>query len=238
MNLENKIALVTGGSKGVGYSIAESLLKCGAKVYICGRNENEMRNAIARLSPLGEIDGGVCDVRCEDQVRAILERCGQRFGGLDILVNNAGIGIFGKTVEEFSGEEFRRTLETNLFGVFYFCHYAVPMLKRRGGGFIVNISSLAGQVAQPRLAAYNASKFALNGFSESLMQEVRQDDIRVSYICSDSVATSFANDTEYEQKYWELLPEHIAASVIEVVAAPGHVLTGKVEIRSSIPRPA
>jgi NAD(P)-dependent dehydrogenase (short-subunit alcohol dehydrogenase family) len=237
MNLDNIIALVTGGSKGVGYSIAESLLKLGAKMYICARNEDEVRDAIANLSPLGEIDGGVCDVRCEDQVRETLERCEQTFDGLDILVNNAGIGIFGKTVEEFSGDEFRRTLETNLYGVFYFCHYAIPMMKRRGGAFIVNISSLAGQVAQPRLAAYNASKFALNGFSESLMQELRQDDIRVSYICSDSVATGFADDKEYEQKYWELLPEHIAASVIDVVTAPEHMLTGKVEIRSSIPRP-
>jgi NAD(P)-dependent dehydrogenase (short-subunit alcohol dehydrogenase family) len=95
------------------------------------------------------------------------EECTRVFGGFDILVNNDGIGIIGKTVEEMSGDEFRQTLETNLFGVFYACHYAVPLLRERGG-YIINISSLAGQNAHPQMAAYNASKFGLNGFSISM----------------------------------------------------------------------
>ena len=122
MNLKDKIAVVTGASKGIGYAIAESLLKSGANVFICGRNKTELKRAIEKLSALGKVEGEICDVRSESQVRMMLEECVRLFGGVDILVNNAGIGIIGKTVEEMSGDEFRQTLETNLFGIFYACH--------------------------------------------------------------------------------------------------------------------
>jgi 3-oxoacyl-[acyl-carrier protein] reductase len=235
MDLTGKCAVVTGGTKGIGYAIAEKLLEAGVKVFICARSKTELRRALSDLRQKGEIEGETCDVRSEDQVRMMLEECERVFGGVDILVNNAGIGINGKTVEEMSGEEFRQTLETNLFGVFYACHYAVPMMRKQGGGYIINISSLAGQNAHPRMAAYNASKFGLNGFSEALMQEVRQDNIKLSYICPGSVNTYFGGDTPSEGKSWQLQPADIAQIVIDLLNMNERALPSKVEIRPSKP---
>ena len=134
-----------------------------------------------------------------------------------------------------SGDEFRQTLETNLFGVFYACHYGVPMLRERGGGYIINISSLAGQNAHPRMAAYNASKFGLNGFSEALMQEVRQDNIKLSYICPGSVNTFFGGDAPSKENDWQLQPEDIAEVVLDLLAKHDRALPSKIEIRPSKP---
>ena len=235
MILENKVAVVTGGTKGIGYAIAKELLTSGARVFICGRDKGDLRKAIEKLSAYGHVEGEVCDVRSEDQVRMMLDECERILGGVDILVNNAGIGYFGKTVEEMSGDEFRQTLETNLFGVFYACHHAIPLLKKRGGGYIINISSLAGQNAHPRMAAYNASKFGLNGFSEALMQEVRHDDIKLSYICPGSVNTYFGGDLPSDEKSWQLQPEDIAQVVIDLLEMKERALPSKVEIRPSKP---
>lgn len=235
MNLENKIAVVTGGTKGIGRAIAESLLKAGAVVFICARDKSELKSALEKLSALGKVDGEICDVRSEDQVRMMLDECERVFGGVDILVNNAGIGIIGKTVEEMSGDEFRQTLETNLFGVFYACHHVIPLMKKRGGGYIINISSLAGQNAHPKMAAYNASKFGLNGFSEALMQEVREHKIKVSAICPGSVNTYFGGDQPSDDKSWQLQPEDIAQTVLNLLNMDERALPSKVEIRPSKP---
>lgn len=234
-NIVDKIAIVTGGTKGIGFAIAEMLVKNGAKVFVCGRTKRDLRYALEDLSANGQAAGEICDVRSEDQVRMMLEECERIYGGVDILVNNAGMGIFGKTVEEMSGDQFRQTLETNLFGVFYACHAALPMMRKRGGGYIINISSLAGQNAHPRMAAYNASKFGLNGFSESLMQEVRQDNIKVSYICPGSVNTSFGGDIADESKAWQLQPVDIARTVLNLLEMDPRALPSKVEIRPSKP---
>lgn len=235
MNLENKIAVVTGGTKGIGRAIAESLLKSGATVFICARDKSELQRALEKLSEYGQVDGEICDVRSEDQVRMMLDECERVFGGVDILVNNAGIGIIGKTVEEMSGDEFRQTLETNLFGVFYACHHAIPLMKKRGGGYIINISSLAGQNAHPKMAAYNASKFGLNGFSDALMQEVRADNTKVSVICPGSVNTYFGGDEPTDDKSWQLQPEDIAQTVLNLLNMNSRALPSKVEIRPSKP---
>ena len=235
MEIREKVAVVTGGTKGIGYAIAEALLKNGARVLICGSSRPGVQAAAERLAAFGEVEAVSCDVRNEDHVRTLLEHCAESFGGVDILVNNAGMGYFGKTVEEMSGDEFRQTLETNLFGVFYACHHAIPHLKRRGGGYIINISSLAGQNAHPRMAAYNASKFGLNGFSEALMQEVRQDNIKVSYVCPGSVNTEFGGDSVSDQKSWQLQPADIAQVVIDLLGMDERALPSKVEIRPSKP---
>ncbi len=235
MSLEGKCAVVTGGSKGIGYAIAEALVKNGADVFICARDKGELKQAIEGLSRHGRAEGETCDVRSEDQVRMMLEECDRVFGGVDILVNNAGIGYFGKTVEEMSADEFRQTLETNLFGTFYTCHYAIPIMKRRGGGYILNISSLAGQNPHPKMAAYNASKFGLNGFTEAMMQEVRQDDIKVSYICPGSVNTYFGGDSPSSANAWQLQPVDIAGVVIDLLKMDARALPSKVEIRPSKP---
>ena len=159
----------------------------------------------------------------------------KEFGGLDILVNNAGIGTFRTTVDETSPEDFRAVLETNLFGVFYCCHEAIPQMKQRGGGYIINISSLAGANPHPRMAAYNASKFGLNGFSEALMQEVRHDNIKVSYIMPGSVNTEFGGDEPSDAKSWQLQPQDIAQVVMDLLEYPDRALPSRVEIRPSRP---
>lgn len=233
--MKDKIAVVTGGTKGIGYAIAEQLLENGAKVFICARDKFELKRALERLSASGDVDGEVCDVRSEAQVEMMLKECVRVFGGVDILVNNAGIGIIGKTVEEMSAAEFEQTLQTNLFGVFYACHHAIPLMKERGGGYIINISSLAGQNAHPRMAAYNASKFGLNGFSEALMQEVRADRIKVTTICPGSVNTYFGGDTPSADQAWQIQPEDIAQTVVDLLAMNERVLPSKIEMRPSNP---
>lgn len=233
--MEGKIAFVTGGTKGIGYAIAESLVKNGASVFVCSRTREDVEKAVESLSQIGKAAGKLCDVRDEAQVRNALESCEKNLGGVDIVINNAGIGINGKTVEEISGDEFRETIETNLLGVYYASHYAIPMMKKRGGGYIINISSLAGQNAHPGMAAYNASKFGLNGFSEAMMQEVRHDNIKVSYICPGSVNTSFGNDTPSEEKAWQIQPEDIAQVVVDLLSMDERVLPSKVEMRPSKP---
>ncbi len=235
MQLSNKVAIVTGGTKGIGYAIAEQLVRSGANVFICARSRDEIEAAIGRLSEHGTVAGKMCDMRSEEQVKAVLDSCEKRFGGIDILVNNAGVGYMNRTVEDISPDEFRQTLETNLFGVFYACHYAIPRLRQRGGGYIINISSLAGQNPHPGMATYNASKFGLNGFTEAMMQEVRHDNIKVSYICPGSVNTEFGGDTVTDDKAWQLQPEDIADVVMDLLAMNDRALPSKIELRPSKP---
>jgi NAD(P)-dependent dehydrogenase (short-subunit alcohol dehydrogenase family) len=232
VDLTGKTAIVTGGTRGIGYAIAEALVSAGANVAITGRIEAEIENAISRLNQIGPgtISGYVCDVRHYDQVKLVFAG----FGVVDILINNAGIGIFAP-VESMSPEDFRAVLETNVFGVFYCCHEAIPLMKQRGGGYIINISSLAGTNAHPEMAAYNASKFGLNGFSEALMQEVRHDGIKVSYIMPGSVNTEFGGDEPSDQKSWQLQPSDIAQVVMDLLAHPERSLPSRVEIRPSRP---
>ncbi len=233
--MENKIAVITGGTKGIGRKIAERLLGAGASVFICARDKSTLRRALEEMSALGKVEGEICDVRSESQVRMMLEECVRLFGGVDILVNNAGVGIFGKTVEELEIEEFEWILQTNLFGPFYTCHYAIPLMRQRGGGYIINISSLAGQNAHPRMAAYNASKFGLNGFTEAMMQEVRGDDIKVSLICPGSVNTEFGSGKIADENSWQIQPEDIAEVVFDLLTMNPRTLPSKVEMRPSKP---
>jgi len=235
VNIEGKVAVLTGGTKGIGLAIAQELVGGGASVFVCSRTRSEIESTIERLSEHGQVGGKLCDVRVEDEVRAVLQSCEKRFGGVDILVNNAGVGYMDKTVEEMTSDEWRETIETNLFGVFYACRHAIPMMKSRGGGYIINVSSLAGQNAHPRMAAYNASKFGLNGFSEALMQEVRHDNIKVSYICPGSVNTEFGGDTTSDENAWQLQPADIAQVVMDLLGMDPRALPSKVEIRPSKP---
>jgi short-subunit dehydrogenase len=132
-------------------------------------------------------------------------------------------------------EDFRAILETNVLGVYHCCHRAIPLMKQRGGGYIINISSLAGVNAHPRMAAYNASKFGLNGFSEALMQEVRHDGIKVSYVMPGSVNTHFGGDEPSEEQSWQLQPEDVARVVLDLLNHPDRSLPSRVEIRPSKP---
>lgn len=236
MNLNGKVAIVTGGTKGIGRAIAEALLREGMSVCIGARKEAEIESAVSELGDVGEgqVTGVVCDVRSYEEVAALVEHAVEELGGVDVLVNNAGIGVFGR-VEETTPEDFRAVLETNLFGVFYCCHEAIPQMKKRGGGYIINISSLAGTNAHPQMSAYNASKFGLNGFSEALMQEVRHDNIKVSYIMPGSVNTAFGDDEPSAEKSWQLQPADIARVVVDLLHHDERSLPSRVEIRPSRP---
>jgi NAD(P)-dependent dehydrogenase (short-subunit alcohol dehydrogenase family) len=242
MDYRGKTAVVTGGTKGIGRAIAGALVRAGMNVCISARSVEEIEETVGALNDAGEASdaggaratGAACDVRDYEEVRALFEHARAEFGGVDVLINNAGIGIFS-TVEETSPEDFRAVLETNLFGVFYCCHEAIPEMRRRGGGYIINISSLAGANPHPRMAAYNASKFALNGFSEALMQEVRHDRIKVSYIMPGSVNTHFGGDTPDESKSWQLQPDDVARVVLDLLAHDERSLPSRVEMRPSMP---
>jgi len=235
MDPRNKTAIVTGGTKGIGRAIAEALLREGFSVCISARDEREINEAVKSLSSLGRVTGFKADVRVYEQVKELTEYTIKELGGLDILINNAGIGTFRTMVAETDPEDFRAVLETNLFGVFYCCHEAIPQMKKRGGGYIINISSLAGANPHPRMAAYNASKFGLNGFSEALMQEVRHDNIKVSYIMPGSVNTEFGGDSPSDEKSWQLTPADIARVVIDLLRHDDRSLPSRVEIRPSKP---
>ena len=236
MELAKSKAIVTGGTRGIGYAIARALIRASVDVSVSARNEDEIKQTADQLSEAGpgRCVGFVCDVRDEGQVKSFFSETVKVLGGLDILVNNAGIGVF-EPVESTSGDDFRAVIETNLCGVFYCCHEAIPLLKQRAGGYIINISSLAGVNAHAGMAAYNASKFGLNGFSEALMQEVRHDGIKVSYIMPGSVNTEFGGDEPSLEKSWQLQPDDIAQVVMDLLNYPHRALPSRVEIRPSKP---
>ena len=158
----------------------------------------------------------------------------ERFGGLDVLVNNAGIGLF-KNVADMSIAEWQATIDTNLTGVFYYCHAAIPHLRTRGGGWIVNISSLAGKNPFIGGAAYCASKAGLNAFSEALMQEVRYDNIRVTCVMPGSVATGFGGAAAPTGPDWKIQPEDVGQVVVDLLLMPPRSLPSRVELRPSKP---
>jgi len=229
--LDGKAAVVTGGSRGIGLAIARALVSEGAYVVICGRDRAALERS---ASLLGSGAAGIpCDVSQEQQVAALFRTVEQRFGGLDVLVNNAGIGIFG-SVAELTPAQWRAVLDTNLSGAFYCSRLAVPLMKRREGGYIINIGSLAGVNAFAGGAAYNASKFGLNGFTEALMLDVRYDNIRVSVVMPGSVETEFGS-TGRAGSDWKLRPEEVAQSVLNLLRLPQKALASRIEMRPLMP---
>jgi 3-oxoacyl-[acyl-carrier protein] reductase len=232
------VAIVTGGSKGIGLGIARAFAARGMQVVISARNERELAKAVDELGGGDRVAAVTGDVqRAEDAERLIKETVA-RFGGLDVLVNNAGLGTFAR-VADMSVEAWRQVIDTNLTGVFYCCHAAIPELRRRGGGYIVNISSLAGKNSFVGGAAYCASKAGLNAFSEALMQEVRYDNIRVSYVMPGSVATDFGvvdgNDRNSPNDSWKLTADDVARVVVDLVTTDSRALASRIEMRPSKP---
>ena len=236
-DLVGKVAVVTGGSRGIGFAIASALVEGGARVAITGRDQAKLDSAAKELQGREKADHVLAvraDVRNAREAADAVCAAVKRFGGLDVLVNNAGIGMF-VNVADMSVADWDTVIQTNLSGVFYCSHAAIPHLRTRGGGWIINISSLAGRNAFAGGAAYCATKAGLNAFSESLMQEVRYDNIRVSYIMPGSVATGFAGRGESGEADWKIAPEDIGRLVIELVAFPQRSLPSRIEVRPSRP---
>ncbi len=241
--LAGKRAIVTGGTRGIGRAIAESLLAAGAEVAICGRDRPILEAAVSEMKAKhdGRIHGHACNVAHAKEVSDLFSFTDARLGGLDILVNNAGVGAF-KSTADLTIEDWHRVLDTNLSGVFYCCHEALPRLRRQAGGYIINISSLAGKNPFAGGAAYNASKFGLNGFSEAMMLDHRFDGVRVSYIMPGSVNTDFGSGSpgsgkrsEKTDASWKIDPLDIASVVMFLLQTPDRCLVSRVEVRPTKP---
>ena len=238
INLQSRTAVITGGSRGIGLAIAERLLGAGASVAITGITQGHLDEASRTLAEAA--DGGQrllalrADVRDPDEAAQMVDETARRFGGLDILVNNAAIGLFAP-VAQMTIDDWRRVLDTNLNGVFYCTRAAIPRLRERGGGWIINISSLAGKNAFADGAAYCASKSALNAFSDALMQEVRYENIRVSCVMPGSVRTRFSSGGDKAGTEWKLAADDVAQVVCDLLAHPDRSLPSRVELRPSRP---
>jgi len=235
-SLTGKVGIVTGGSRGIGLAIARALVHHGVHVAVTGRSAAHLSAARSKIEAAGpgKVETLQADVRSHDDVVRAVDATVSRFGGLDILVNNAGVGIF-TDVATMTPEQWSEVIETNLTGVYHACHAALPHLKKRGGGYIVNISSLAGTNAFPQAAAYCASKAGLNLFSEALMQEVRYDNIRVSYVAPGSVATGFSGGDEQKGADWKASPDEVAEIVLDLLRLDSRSLASRVELRPSKP---
>jgi NADP-dependent 3-hydroxy acid dehydrogenase YdfG len=205
-------------------------------VAITATNQERLDAAATELgtqTASGRVLAVAASVRNHAEVEAAVAKTVARFGGLDILINNAGVGVF-RPVADMTVDEWHRIMDTNVSGVFYCCHAALPHLKARGGGWIVNISSLASKNAFVNGAAYCASKSALNAFSEALMQEVRYDGVRVAYVLPGSVNTGFGGLANTKSE-WALQPDDVAEVISDLIAHPSRSLPSRVEIRPAQP---
>ena len=233
--LKAKYAAVTGGTRGIGFAIAESLLRCGASVAICGRTPESVERASAALkqSTGGDVLGVPADVSKWDQVEQFFAAVRSAFGALDILVNNAGAGVF-RPIQDLTLEDWRNTIDLNLTGAFNCCHHALPLMLDSGSGYIVQIGSLAGVNAFAGGAAYNASKFGLIGFSDAIMHDLRYQNIRVSCIMPGSVDTAFSSRSGPAD--WKIAPRDVAEVVLSLLRMPERTLVSRVEMRPSKPK--
>jgi 3-oxoacyl-[acyl-carrier protein] reductase len=230
----NKVALITGGSKGIGFGIAEALLKAGYKVAITSRNQESADEAVDKLSSLGEILGLAADVKDlssqEQAVQAVVSKWGQ----LDVLIANAGVGHFAP-IDQMDAADWLDTIDTNLTGVFYSVKATVEEIKKTKG-YIITISSLAGTNFFENGAAYNASKFGLTGFSQAIMLDLRKYNVKVSTIMPGSVATYFnEHEPDADKDAWKIQPEDLGELVVDLLKMPARTLPSKVEIRPTKP---
>ncbi len=234
--LNGKVALVTGSTKGIGRAIAEQLARAGASVVISSRTESDVDAAVERLEgdAEGEIIGIPCDVRDPQACRRLVDGAVERLGRLDILVNNAGIGIM-KSIMEMSAEEWRLQIDTNLGGVFYCSKAAIPHLSRTGDGWIINIGSLASRNSFSGGVGYNASKFGLLGMTEATMLDVRHENVRVSIVMPGSVNTHFGGREPESERDWRLQAEDCARAVMQLLSYPKEAHVSRIEMRPSQP---
>ncbi len=236
--LSGKTAVVTGGTRGIGYAIAESLADAGAEVLICGRSETSVNDALERLrSDTGSqsIEGRATDVSIWHEVFELFQFADRKWHKLDVLVNNAGVGIFAP-VADLTPDDWHKVIDLNLSGLYYCCHAALPLLRAAGDSYVFNISSLAGRNPFAGGAAYNASKFGVNGFTEALMLDHRNDGLRVTSIMPGSVATDFGHvPGQGGNDDWKIQPRDIADVVMALLRLPPRSLVSRVEMRPSRP---
>ena len=238
--LSKKVAVVTGGSRGIGLAIAEKLITEGCHTVVSGRSTDSVRHANDHLvhqaseSRFGRFHVEKADVRVEGDVRRLLAIAEDSFGGLDILINNAGVGLFGEVADQ-EVVDWNQVIDTNLTGVFLTCREAVPLMRKRGAGWIVNVSSLAGSHPFAKGAAYCASKAGLDAFTISLMQELRFDGIRVTVVAPGSVGTDFAGGGRHAAEPWKLEASDVAQTVVDILHHDARSLPSRVEIRPSQP---
>ena len=233
-NLKNKVAYITGGSKGIGYGIAKALLDSGMKVAITSRKLSAAKEAAASLSKdpslVLALESDVSSLANETKaVKAVIDH----FGQLDVLIANAGIGIFA-SIETLSEQDWKNTIDTNLTGVFNSVKASLAELKK-SKGYIITIASLAGINFFENGAAYNASKFGLLGFTQAIMLDLRKQGIKVSTIMPGSVATYFANHVPNDADAWKIQPEDIGELVTDLLNMNPRTLPSKIEVRPSIP---
>ena len=225
-----KVAIVTGGSRGIGRSVVEALLGAGWRVRFCSRSPESVKRAQDELAErFGDaVQGRAVDVRRQEEVDAFVGEENR----IDCLVNNAGLGVFAP-VDELTGDQWRDVIETNLSGCFYFLRAVAPVMKRQGSGWIFNIASLAGRNPMAGGAAYNASKFGLIGMSEAAMLDLRSHGVRVAAILPGSVDTGFGRGGG--DGSWKLQPEDIASMVLHLLSYPPNALPSLVEMRPAKP---
>lgn len=230
-----KVALVTGGSKGIGFGIAEALLKDGYNVAITSRTINAANTAAEKLVEYGDVLAIEADVKDfksqQDAINLIIEKWGQ----LDVLIANAGVGHFAP-IDELGIEQWNEIIDTNLTGVFYSIKASVEAIKT-SKGTIITISSLAGTNFFAGGSAYNASKFGLTGFTQSVMLDLRKYGVKVSTIMPGSVASHFnEHNPNSEDDAWKIQPEDMGKLVVDLLAMPARTLPSKIEIRPTTPK--
>ena len=233
--LTGKVALITGGTRGIGRAIAERLLEEGMRVSICGTSKTSLDAAMSKLSTKGVVLGLLGDVSDLPSVKQLVAETHKAFGTIDVLVNNAGVGVFHPTAE-LDPADWDRMIALNLSGAYYCSHEILPIFKQAGGGDIVNVSSLAGKNPFAGGAGYNASKFGLNGFSEAMMLDHRGDGIRVTSIMPGSVATEFGGGPADAGADWKIAPEDVAEVVACMLRMPRRTTVSRIEIRPSRPK--
>lgn len=229
--MSDKSAFVTGASKGIGLAVARALVGAGYVVTITSRNASEIEQAAAELGH--GTRGVVCDVRDAAAVQREVDAHVAAFGGLDVLFVNAGVGKFAR-IDDLSIEDWQAVIDTNLSGAFYTVKAGIPALKKRGG-YIFTLSSLAGKNPFEGGAAYNASKFGLNGLSEVINLDLRKYDIKTTQIMPGSVASYFNGHVPDDADAWKIQPEDIAQLTIDLLNLPARALPSRVEVRPSRP---
>ncbi|TCK85138.1 SDR family oxidoreductase [Albibacterium bauzanense] len=231
----DKVAIITGGSSGIGYGIAESLLKEGYNVAITSRSEERALQAVKKLKGvgIGAVIGLEVDVRSFESQTAAVKEVLEKWGRVDVFVANAGVGHFA-SITDLSLEEWHETIDTNLTGPFYSIKASLDALAASKGYFIT-ISSLAGTNFFEGASAYNASKFGLTGFTQAVMLDIRKLGIRVTTIMPGSVATAFNGHEISDQDAWKIQKEDIGELVADILKMNARSLPSKIEIRPSLP---